>query len=121
MKQNKETIKRDALLLYYKRCRLRNALINRWWQLDKQRTELYKLVEYAKIQYQYTQGVVCAKIMGRHLRELEDAEKRTLRLMSKYDLWAARLEYWVNLTESSMGRLHPESYQQSYQQSYSQH
>ena len=50
MKKNKKKVKRDILLLYFKRRRVRDALMKRYWELETKRKELYKLVEYAKIQ-----------------------------------------------------------------------
>ena len=53
MKKNKKKVKRDILLLYFRRRRVRDALMKRWWELETKRKELYKLVEYAKIQSRY--------------------------------------------------------------------
>ena len=53
MKKNKKKVKRDVILLYFRRRRIRDALMKRWWELEAKRKELYKLVEYAKIQSRY--------------------------------------------------------------------
>ena len=53
MKRNNKKVKRDVLLLYFRRRRIRTALETRWWTLENKRKELYKLVEYAKIQSRY--------------------------------------------------------------------
>ena len=50
MKKNKKKVKRDIILLYFKRRRVRDALMKRYWELETKRKELDKLVEYAKIQ-----------------------------------------------------------------------
>ena len=107
MKKNKKKVKRDVLLLYFRRRRIRDALNERWWELDKIRVELYKLVEYAKIQSRYCVNPVSHSIVGRYLRELEREEIRVTRLQTKYDLWASRLGYWVDLYETALNRLHP--------------
>lgn len=99
--------KRDVLLLYFRRRRIRDALMKRWWELEAKRKELYKLVEYAKIQSRYCVNLDCHRIVGRYLRELEREEIRVTRLQTKYDLWASRLGYWVDLYETALNRLHP--------------
>lgn len=107
MKKNKKKVKRDILLLYFRRRRIRDALMKRWWELETKRKELYKLVGYAKIQSRYCVNLDCHRIVGRYLRELEREEIRVTRLQSKYDLWASRLGCWVELYETAMNRLHP--------------
>lgn len=107
MKKNKKKVKRDVLLLYFRRRRIRAALERRWWELDIKRKELYKLVEYAKIQSRYCVNHDCHRIVGKYLRELEREEIRVTRLQTKYDLWASRLGYWVDLYETAKTRLHP--------------
>ena len=107
MKKNKKKVKIDVILLYFRRRRIRDALMKRWWELEAKRKELYKLVEYAKIQSRYCVNLDCHRIVGRYLRELEREEIRVTRLQSKYDLWASRLSYWVNLYKSALYRLHP--------------
>ena len=107
MKKNKKKVKRDDILLYFRRRRIRAALERRWWELDIKRKELYKLVEYAKIQSRYCVNQDCHRIVGRYLRELEREEIRVTRLQTKYDLWASRLGYWVDLYETALYRLHP--------------
>lgn len=108
MKRNNKKVKRDVLLLYFRRRRIRNALEKRWWTLENKRKELYKLVEYAKIQSRYCNDLDCHRIVGRYLRELEREEARISRLQTKYDLWASRLSYWVDLYESALYRQHPD-------------
>ena len=108
MKKNKKKVKRDVLLLYFRRRRIRAALERRWWELDIKRKELYKLVGYAKIQSRYCVNQDCHRIVGRYLRELEREEARISRLQTKYDLWASRLSYWVDLYESALYRQHPD-------------
>lgn len=108
MKKNKKKVKRDVILLYFRRRRIRDALNERWWELDRIRVELYKLVEYAKIQSRYCVNPVSHRIVGRYLRELEREEARISRLLTKYDLWASRLSYWVDLYESALYRQHPD-------------
>ena len=100
MKKNKKKVKRDVLLLYFRRRRIRAALERRWWELDIK-------VEYAKIQSRYCVNQDCHRIVGRYLRELEREEIRVTRLQTKYDLWASRLGYWVDLYETALNRLHP--------------
>lgn len=107
MKKNKKKVKRDVLLLYFRRRRIRNALMKRWWELETKRKELYKLVEYAKIQSRYCNNLDCHRIVGRYLRELEREEIRVTRLQTKYDLWVGRLDYWVLLYETAVFRLYP--------------
>lgn len=107
MKKNKKKVKRDVILLYFRRRRIRDALMKRWWELEAKRKELYKLVEYAKIQSRYCVNLDCHRIVGRYLSELEREEIRVTRLQTKYDIWASRLGYWVNLYESALYRLHP--------------
>lgn len=107
MKRNKKKVKRDILLLYFKRRRVRDALMKRWWELEAKRKELYKLVEYAKIQSRYCVNLDCHRIVGRYLRELEREEIRVCRLQVKYDLWVSRLDFWVLLYETALYRLHP--------------
>jgi hypothetical protein len=108
MKKNKKKVKRDVLLLYFRRRRIRDALMKRYWELETKRKELYKLVEYAKIQSRYCVSLDCHRIVGRYLRELEREEIRVCRLQVKYDLWASRLSYWVDLYESALYRQHPD-------------
>ena len=105
--RRRRTAKRDVFLLYFRRRRIRAALERRWWELDIKRKELYKLVEYAKIQSRYCVNQDCHRIVGRYLRELEREEIRVTRLQTKYDLWASRLGYWVDLYETALNRLHP--------------
>ncbi len=107
MKKNKKKVKRDVILLYFRRRRIRAELERRWWALEGKRKELYKLVEYAKIQSRYCVNLDCHRIVGRYLRELEREENRVTRLQTKYDLWASRLSYWVDLYESALYRQHP--------------
>ena len=104
MKKNKKKVKRDILLLYYRRRRVRDALMKRWWELETKRKELYKLVEYAKIQARYCVNLDCHRIVGRYLRELEREEIRVCRLQTKYDIWASRLGYWTDLYETALNR-----------------
>lgn len=108
MKKNKKKVKRDVILLYFRRRRIRDALMKRWWELAK-RKELYKLVEYAKIQSRYCVNLDCHRIAGRYLRELEQEELRTCRLQIKYDIWASRLGYWIDLYETALNRQHPDN------------
>ncbi len=107
MKKNKKKVKIDVILLYFRRRRIRDALMKRWWELEAKRKELYKLVEYAKIQSRYCVNLDCHRIVGRYLSELEREENRVTRLQTKYDLWASRLGYWVDLYETALYRLHP--------------
>jgi len=109
MRRKNKTIKPDILLLYYRRRRIRLALLERWWRLEGARLELYKLVEYARIQFHHAETPEGAKIAGRHLQELEAEETRITRLQTKYDLWASRLEYWTTVMESAVYRLHPDT------------
>ena len=106
MKKNKKKVKKDVILLYFRRRRIRAELERRWWALEGKRKELYKLVEYAKIQSRYCAYLDCHRIVGRYLRELEREEIRVTRLQTKYDLWASRLGCWVDLYETAMNRLH---------------
>lgn len=106
MKKNKKKVKRDVILLYFRRRRIRDALMKRWWELEAKRKELYKLVEYAKIQSRYCVNLDCHRIVGRYLSELEREENRVTRLQTKYDLWASRLSYWADLYETVLNRLH---------------
>lgn len=108
MKKNKKKVKRDVLLLYFRRRRIRAELERRWWELEAKRKELYKLVEYAKIQSRFCVNLDCHRIVGRYLRELEREEIRVCRLQVKYDLWASRLSYWVDLYETALNRQHPD-------------
>lgn len=108
MKKNKKKVKRDVLLLYFRRRRIRAELERRWWELEAKRKELYKLVEYAKIQSRYCVNLDCHRIVGRYLRELEREEIRVCRLQVKYGLWASRLSYWVDLYETALNRQHPD-------------
>lgn len=108
MKKNKKKVKRDILLLYFKRRRIRDALMKRYWELETKRKELYKLVEYAKIQSRYCVSLDCHRIVGRYLRELEREELRICRLQIKYDIWASRLGYWIDLYETALYRQHPD-------------
>lgn len=108
MKKNKKKVKRDIILLYFKRRRVRDALMKRYWELETKRKELYKLVEYAKIQSRYCVNLDCHRIVGRYLRELELEELRTCRLQIKYDIWASRLGYWIDLYETALYRQHPD-------------
>lgn len=108
MKKNKKRVKRDVLLLYFRRRRIRAELERRWWELEAKRKELYKLVEYAKIQSRYCVNLDCHRIVGRYLRELEREEIRVCRLQVKYGLWASRLSYWVDLYETALNRQHPD-------------
>lgn len=107
MKKNKKKVKIDVILLYFRRRRIRDALMKRWWELEAKRKELYKLVEYAKIQSRYCVNLDCHRIAGRYLSELEREEIRVTRLQTKYDLWASRLGYYVDLYETALNRLHP--------------
>lgn len=108
MKKNKKKVKIDVILLYFRRRRIRDALMKRWWELEAKRKELYKLVEYAKIQSRYCVNLDCHRIVGRYLSELEREENRVTRLQTKYDLWASRLSYWVDLYETALNRQHPD-------------
>lgn len=108
MKKNKKKVKRDVILLYFRRRRIRDALMIRWWELEAKRKELYKLVEYAKIQSRYCVNLDCHRIVGRYLSELEREEIRVTRLQTKYDIWASRLSYWVDLYETALNRQHPD-------------
>ena len=108
MKKNKKKVKRDILLLYFKRRRVRDALMTSYWELETKRKELYKLVEYAKIQARYCVNWDCHSIVRRYLLELEREEIRVCRLQVKYDLWASRLGYWIDLYESALYRQHPD-------------
>lgn len=109
MKKNKKKVKRDVLLLYFRRRRIRAELERRWWALEGKRKELYKLVEYAKIQSRYCVNLDCHRIAGRYLRELEQEELRTCRLQIKYDIWASRLGYWIDLYETALNRQHADN------------
>lgn len=109
MKKNKKKVKIDVILLYFRRRRIRDALMKRWWELETKRKELYKLVEYAKIQSRYCVNLDCHRIVGRYLSELEREEIRVTRLQTKYDLWASRLSYWVDLYETALNRQHPDN------------
>ena len=51
MKKNKKKVKRDVILLYFRRRRIRDALMKRWWELEGKRKELYKLQDSVKILY----------------------------------------------------------------------
>lgn len=108
MKKNKKKVKRDVILLYFRRRRIRAELERRWWALEGKRKELYKLVEYAKIQSRYCVNLDCHRIVGRYLSELEREEIRVTRLQTKYDIWASRLSYWVDLYETALNRQHPD-------------
>lgn len=108
MKKNKKKVKRDVILLYFRRRRIRAELERRWWELEAKRKELYKLVEYAKIQSRFCVNLDCHRIVGRYLRELEREEIRVCRLQVKYGLWASRLSYWVDLYETALNRQHPD-------------
>lgn len=108
MKKNKKKVKRDILLLYFKRRRVRDALMTRYWELETKRKELYKLVEYAKIQARYCVNWDCHSIVRRYLLELEREEIRVCRLQFKYDLWASGLGYWIDLYETALYRQHPD-------------
>lgn len=108
MKKNKKKVKIDVILLYFRRRRIHDALMKRWWELEAKRKELYKLVEYAKIQSRYCVNLDCHRIVGRYLSELEREEIRVTRLQTKYDLWASRLSYWVDLYETALNRQHPD-------------
>lgn len=108
MKKNKKKVKRDILLLNFRRRRIRDALMTRYWELETKRKELYKLVEYAKIQARYCVNWDCHSIVRRYLLELEREEIRVCRLQVKYDLWASRLGYWIDLYESALYRQHPD-------------
>lgn len=108
MKKNKKKVKIDVILLYFRRRRIRDALMKRWWELEAKRKELYKQVEYAKIQSRYCVNLDCHRIVGRYLSELEREEIRVTRLQTKYDLWASRLSYWVDLYETALNRQHPD-------------
>lgn len=108
MKKNKKKVKRDVILLYFRRRRIRDALMKRRWELEAKRKELYKLVEYAKIQSRYCVNLDCHRIVGRYLSELEREEIRVTRLQTKYDIWASRLSYWVDLYETALNRQHPD-------------
>lgn len=109
MKKNKKKVKIDVILLYFRRRRIRDALMKRWWELEAKRKELYKLVEYAKIQSRYCVNLDCHRIVGRYLSELEREEIRVTRLQTKYDLWASRLGYWIDLYETALNRQHPDN------------
>lgn len=108
MKKNKKKVKRDILLLYFKRRRVRDALMTRYWELETKRKELYRLVENAKIQARYCVNLDCHSIVRRYLLELEREEIRVCRLQVKYDLWASRLGYWTDLYETALNRQHPD-------------
>ena len=42
MKKNKKKVKIDVILLYFRRRRIRDALMKRWWELEaKRKAELY--------------------------------------------------------------------------------
>ena len=96
---------------YSDRCVKREAVCRklrlRYEQLDAVRRELHGLWERMRLEFHQAEDPLVADMAWRLYKQVERAEIRICRQMDKYDLWAARLEFWNIVHDNAYYRLHP--------------
>lgn len=92
---------KNIMELDCKRQRVQLRLMERYWQLDKEHTELWQQTERAKFNRRFcrTNRTYCA--LTDNIDHLVATDKHVCRLRDKYALWAARITYWNLLFDTA--------------------
>lgn len=77
----------------------------RYWELDKEYTELWRYMERVKLEIKLSRTEKLRTLQTKILLRLEDEAARLSRQREKYSRWAADLYYWMTLYDCAYNRL----------------
>ena len=77
----------------------------RYWELDKEYTELWRYMERVKLEIKLSRTEKLRTLQTKILLRLEDEAARLSRQREKYSRWAADLYYWMTLSDCASNRL----------------
>lgn len=77
----------------------------RYWELDKEYTELWRYMERVKLEIKLSRTEKLRTLQTKILLRLEDEAARLSRQREKYSRWAADLYYWMTLYDCAANRL----------------
>ncbi|RGH41068.1 hypothetical protein DW917_09495 [Prevotella sp. AM42-24] len=77
----------------------------RYWELDKEYTELWRYMERVKLEIKLSRTEKLRTLQTKILLRLEDEAARLSRQREKYSRWSADLYYWMTLYDCASNRL----------------
>ena len=77
----------------------------RYWELDKEYTELWRYMERVKPEIKLSRTEKLRTLQTKILLRLEDEAARLSRQREKYSRWAADLYYWMTIYDCAANRL----------------
>lgn len=96
---------KNIMELDCKRMRVQSRLMERYWQLDKEHTELWELAERARFNRRFCRTNHAWRALTDNMNHLVAMDKHVCRLRDKYSLWAARITYWNILFDTAYERM----------------
>ena len=77
----------------------------KYWELDKEYTELWRYMERVKLEIKLSRTEKLRTLQTKILLRLEDEAARLSRQREKYSRWAADLYYWMTIYDWASNRL----------------
>ena len=93
--------------LHHKRMMVKKHLDMRYWELDKEHKELWKLQERLELEKRQAISDRAYDLVSKLCEQVEAADGRVCRLMAKNSLWYERLDYWTQLYDRAYVRAYP--------------
>jgi len=95
---------KDIQDLHAKRMRVKRHLDDRYWRLDFEHKELWKLQERLELEKRQAISDRVYYLVSKLCDEVEAMDGKVCRLKEKYALWFERIDYWTRLYEHACER-----------------
>lgn len=93
--------------LHNKRMKVKKQLTIRYWELDKEHVELWKLQERLELEKRQAVSDRAYDLVSKLCDEVEATDRRVCRLRDKYSRWHECLDYWTQLYDRAYYKAHP--------------
>lgn len=93
--------------LHDKRMRVKQHISDRYWRLDFEHKELWKLQERLELEKRQSISDRAYNLISKLCDEVEAADSRVCRLKIKYNCWHESIDYWTQLYYNAYERANP--------------
>lgn len=98
---------KDIQDLHAKRMRVKKLLDIRYWELNDEHRELWKLQERLEMEKRQADSNRAYNLVSKFCDKVEAADCRVCRIMTKYSRWYETLDYWTQLYDNAEVSVHP--------------
>lgn len=93
--------------LHAKRMKVKKLLDMRYWELDKEHKELWKLQERLEMEKRQAVSDRAYDLVSKLCDQVEAMDCRVCRIMAKYSRWHKIIDYWTQLYDKADLRARP--------------